>query len=133
MAAAVLPCAALLAPAAAPAAGGGRTAFAGAPPTVTGFRLAPVTLRRGSVGAFRFVTSREGAGSIVLARITSTGRFVTAGRLRFAVDAGEGRKRFDGKLGGRRLAPGRYRATITVTNAETGASAPRRSTFRIAA
>ncbi|MCW2999497.1 MAG: hypothetical protein JWN65_3046 [Solirubrobacterales bacterium] len=109
-----------------------RTAATASVPVVTGFTFRPATLRPGAKGAFRFTTSREGAGTIVLARLRGGGRTVPAGRLRFAVDAGEGRRSFDGRVAGRRLKAGRYRATVTVTNASTGTSAPRRLTFRIA-
>lgn len=101
-------------------------------PTVSDFVFSPSVLRPGRKGAFRFLTSREGAGSITLSRITSTGSLQYKGRLRFAVDAGEGRRSFDGKIAGKRLPSGRYRATVVVTNAATGASAPRKLTFRIA-
>jgi hypothetical protein len=103
-----------------------------AAPVGAGFSFKPATLRPGARGAFRFTTSREGAGAIVLEQLRSGGRRVPAGRLRFAVDAGEGKKSFDGRIAGTRLKAGRYRATVTVTNADTGASAPRRLTFRIA-
>ncbi|MCW3017439.1 MAG: hypothetical protein JWO02_4531 [Solirubrobacterales bacterium] len=116
------------APATAADAGVGTPAAA---PVVTAFSFRPATLRPGFKGAFRFTTSREGAGSIALARQGTGGRAVPLGRLRFAVDAGEGKKSFDGKIGGRRLKAGRYRATLTVTNSST--SVPRRLTFRIAA
>jgi hypothetical protein len=99
---------------------------------VSAFRLSPSTLRPPSPGAFRFFTTREGAASIAIARITTTGRYLPVGRLRFAVDAGEARRRFDGRVGGRRLTPGRYRAAVTVSNEQTGPSAPRRLTFRVA-
>ncbi len=101
-------------------------------PVVSSFRFKPTTLRRGHRGAFSFLTTREGAGSLTLARITSRGRLVPAGRLRFAVDAGEGRKAFDGRVARKRLAPGLYHATVTVTNAAGGRSQARRLTFRIA-
>ncbi len=104
-----------------------------AAPVVTGFRFRPVVLKPQSTGAFRFITSREGAGSIVLARVRRDGLAVPVGRLRFAVDAGDGRRAFDGQLAGRRLRAGRYRATVTVINAGGGRSAPRRAGFRIAA
>lgn len=102
-----------------------------AAPVVTGFRFRPLVLKPQTTGAFRFTTSREGAGSIVLARVRMDGLAVPVGRLRFAVDAGEGRRAFDGRLAGRRLRAGRYRATVTVLNAAGGRSTPRRVSFRI--
>lgn len=109
------------------------TDAAGERPVVSSFRFTPTTLRRGHHGAFSFLTTREGAGSITLARITSRSRLVPAGRLRFAVDAGDGRKTFDGRIAAKRLPPGLYHATVTVTNAGGGGrSKARRLTFRIA-
>jgi PKD repeat protein len=45
--------------------------------------------------------------------------------------AGENTIRFSGRLGGRALAAGRYRATITAADAAENRSAPRRTSFRI--
>ncbi len=102
-------------------------------PVVSAFTLRPTILRPGVKATFRFLTTRSGSGSIALARITTTGRYLRVGRLRFAVDAGEGKRSFDGRIDGRRLAAGRYRATVTVRNAITGTSVPRRLTFRMTA
>jgi hypothetical protein len=101
------------------------------PPVVSSFTLKPLTLHPGTRASFRFLTSREGSASIAIARLAGNARVVTVGRLRFGVDAGPGTRRFDGRLDGKALRPGRYRATVTVQNADTGTSAPRQVTFRI--
>jgi hypothetical protein len=44
---------------------------------------------------------------------------------------GANRARFRGRLGGRRLAAGRYRLAAVATDAAGNAGAPRRAAFRI--
>jgi hypothetical protein len=58
-------------------------------------------------------------------------RFPVAGR--FAADAidGANTKRFAGRIGGRPLKPGRYRATLVATDAAGNVSAPARVSFRV--
>lgn len=124
-------------------------------PVVSAFRFTPQPLKPGRTGSFRFLTTREGGAIITLARQLAGRRAhaggrclaparapkatrvclraIPVGRLRFAVDAGEGRKRFDGRLDRRRLAPGRYRATLRILNDAFGDSDPARLTLRIAA
>jgi hypothetical protein len=124
-----------------------------APPGLKLFTFAPQPLHVGDSGTFRFVTSRAGAATIALDRqvagrrvagrcVAPAGapdgapaclRAIASGRLRFSVDAGEGLRRFDGRIAGRRLIAGRYRATLRVVNAEVGSSAPAYVTVRIAA
>lgn len=120
----LLPAAAALAqaPRAAPAPTG--------PPRVTAFSFAPRPLHPGHPGAFTFLVSRAGGASITLERLTSGGHR-TVGRLRFAVDAGPARRAFDGRLAGRPLPAGRYRATLRVVNARAGASVPVHTTLRV--
>lgn len=101
------------------------------PPVLSAFTLKPTTVHPGIRARFRFVTTREGTGSIVVAKLASSGAVVTIGRLRFGVDAGPASRPFDGRVAGKALRPGRYRATITVANADAGTSAPRRLTFRV--
>lgn len=146
-------------PLAALAAGAGTAASAATEdtsprPVVVDFRFAPQPLKPGGSGIFAFLTSREGGATITLAR-QATGRragsgggcvapakaprgaaclrSIPAGRLRFAVDAGPATRRFDGRVNGRRLAAGRYRATLLILNDAFGDSDPVRLTLRIAA
>lgn len=123
------------------------------PPLLASFQFTPKILHPGDKGEFRFVTSRSGAATITLDRqvagravggrcVAPTAANATApaclkavpsGRLRSAVDAGEGLRRFDGTVNGHRLTAGRYRATLRVVSAEVGSSAPAYATVRIAA
>jgi hypothetical protein len=60
-------------------------------------------------------------------------RFRKVGRIRAAGKRGKNRTRFNGKLKGRNLQPGRYRATAVATDSAGGKSAPRRVSFQIVA
>lgn len=123
-------------------------------PKLSEFRFAPQPLTPGQTGFFSFITTREGGATITLERQLAgrrapTGggcvaprqaprgasclRALPAGRLRFAADAGEARKRFNGRIGGKALAAGRYRATLLILNDAFGDSDPARLTLRIAA
>jgi hypothetical protein len=124
-----------------------------APPGLKLFTFAPQPLHVGDPGSFRFVTSRAGAATIALdrqvpgrrvgtrcvtpaaapARAAACLKAIPSGKLRFSVDAGDGLRRFDGRVGGRALPAGRYRATLRVVNAEVGSSAPAYVTVRIVA
>ena len=46
-------------------------------------------------------------------------------------NAGRNRKRFSGRIAGRRLSPGRYRAALVATDAAGNASKPKRVAFRV--
>ncbi|WP_354700291.1 hypothetical protein DSM112329_00559 [Paraconexibacter sp. AEG42_29] len=124
-----------------------------AAPAVSELRFAPQPLRPGRTGTFRFLTTHGGAVTIALHRQVVGRRqgtrcvspakarpgarpclqAVPVGTLRSAVDPGEGARRFDGIVAGRRLPPGRYRATLRVTSGAAGVSAPAYVTVRIAA
>jgi hypothetical protein len=58
-------------------------------------------------------------------------RFRVAGTITRAAKAGRTSLRFSGRLRGRSLAAGRYRATVVATDAARNRSAPRRVTFRM--
>jgi hypothetical protein len=58
-------------------------------------------------------------------------RFVGARRFAVSAVAGDNAKKFSGKIGRRALKPGRYRATLTATDAAGNVSAPRRLRFRV--
>ena len=91
---------------------------------------------RGS--AFVFSLSEDARTRIAVARATLTGRragarFVRVGTLtRARTRQGINRVAFTGRIGTRRLAPGRYRATVRAVDAAGNRSAPRRVPFRIA-
>ena len=58
-------------------------------------------------------------------------RYVRIGRFAQQAVAGANRKRFSGRIGTRRLRPGRHRALLVATDAAGNRSAPRRLGFRI--
>jgi hypothetical protein len=122
-------------------------------PSITNLRFTPKALKPGGHGEFRFLTARSGALTVTISRQTGGRKAgsrcvaakrapagakpcqitVTVGKLRSSVDVGEGLRRFDGTIDGRALAPGRYRAGLTVTSAGTGVSPPAYVAVRIVA
>jgi hypothetical protein len=58
-------------------------------------------------------------------------RYVKAGAFAQTGKAGANLKKWSGKLGRRGLRPGRYRATLVVSNPGVAASGPRRLSFTI--
>ena len=58
-------------------------------------------------------------------------RFVATGRFAVTARAGDNAKKFSGRIGRHALKPGRYRATLTATDAAGNKSAPKRLNFRI--
>jgi hypothetical protein len=58
-------------------------------------------------------------------------RFVRVGALKQAGKAGKNSKRLRGKLRGKRLKPGRYRAVLVATDAAGNRSTPKRTPFRV--
>jgi hypothetical protein len=58
-------------------------------------------------------------------------RFVATGRFAVTAAAGINAKKFSGRIGRRALKPGRYRATLTATDAAGNKSAPKRLNFRV--
>jgi hypothetical protein len=58
-------------------------------------------------------------------------RYAAAGALTRAAETGANRTPFSGRIGRRALRPGRYRATITATDAAGNVSAPRKASFTI--
>jgi 6-phosphogluconolactonase (cycloisomerase 2 family) len=60
-------------------------------------------------------------------------RFKQVGRIRAAGKRGKNRTGFSGKLKGKNLQPGRYRATAVATDSAGGKSTPRRVSFQIVA
>jgi CSLREA domain-containing protein len=58
-------------------------------------------------------------------------RFVTAARFAVTAKAGDNVKKFSGRVGRRALKPGRYRATLTATDAAGNSSTPKRLALRV--
>jgi hypothetical protein len=67
----------------------------------------------------------------VMIKIQRAGGGRTVGRLRRSAVKGVNVIRFSGRIGRRALAPGRYRAVVTATDATGNRSAPRRLSFRV--
>jgi hypothetical protein len=108
-------------------------------PTLAGLslsnrRFAPVGRRavrgvpRGTV--FRYRLSAPATVRIALSRLRPGRRAVSAGTLTRRGTRGANRTAFSGRLGGRALRPGTYRARVTAT-AGAGSSAARSVTFRV--
>jgi hypothetical protein len=87
--------------------------------------------RRPAATTFRYSLSQDARVLFTIQRILP-GRRVGKPR-RFAVNAvaGPNATRFSGRIGGRALAPGRYRVTLIAIDAAGRRSAPRLLTFRI--
>ena len=58
-------------------------------------------------------------------------RLRRVGRFAIAAPAGASRHRFSGRIGTKRLAPGRYRATLVAADGAGNRSAPARLRFRV--
>lgn len=126
-----------LAPAAFRAAKSGPSAVAARAPIGT-----LVTTKLSAAAALTFRVERAGAGRKVGGRCVvptrrnrsakACTRWVTMSS-RFTADgeAGTNRLRFTGRLGGLRLAPGRYRLVVTAADSRGRVSDPRRAAFRI--
>ena len=82
----------------------------------------------------RLVSKTCKPDSAKLRRHKSCTRYVPAGSYRFSDRAGPCSVRFEGILANRRkLAPGRYRVTVTATNAAGRRSTPAATTFTLLA
>jgi hypothetical protein len=84
--------------------------------------------RRGT--RVRYSLSEPAAVTLRVQRLAGR-RARTVGTLRRSGLAGANRVRFSGRIGRRRLAPGRYRLTVRATDAAGNRSAARSRTFRI--
>jgi hypothetical protein len=110
-------------------------------PVVTGFvstnRMFGVAHAHGAGAAlargtrFRYTLSEAARVTIAIQRRRPSGRYRTVGRLAAKATRGVNRIRFSGRIRGRALRPGRYRAVIRATDAAKNRSAPRRARFRI--
>jgi DNA-binding beta-propeller fold protein YncE len=105
------------------------------PPTVSGFKLAPSKFKARGGSHLRFALSEVASAKVTIAaapRGKASKRFVPKGKLSFAsLRAGANSIAFKGRVGGRRLAPGRYRAQITATDAAGNRSKPASAGFTV--
>lgn len=119
-----------------PAPGGGGPTPGGGGPAPDETRPAVSRLDKGK-RAFSFRLSERATVRIVIARAVKRRgktRYAVKGTLlRRGLAAGKHSIGFRGRLGGKALAAGRYRATVTATDAAGNRSAPRRVGFRIRA
>jgi hypothetical protein len=60
-------------------------------------------------------------------------RFARVGRYGQDAKTGTNRKKFSGKIGSKRLKPGRYRATLKATDAAGNVSVVKRPSFKVVA
>ena len=68
---------------------------------------------------------------ICVERRRKGGRFKRVGTLKAPGKAGRNRRRWDGRIRGRALRPGRYRAVLSAVDATGHRAKPRRLPFRI--
>jgi hypothetical protein len=108
-------------------------------PVVTGFDVDPDVMRVAKEptpavvpkgGRFVFTLSTAAAVDITIERQRTRKRFQSRGTLHRDGRPSDNTVTFTGRIGTKALPPGRYRATMTATNA-AGASAPQVATFRI--
>ena len=78
----------------------------------------------------RFSLSKPATVALTIHR-SASGRLTRKGALRRSGVAGRNRVPFSGRVGGRKLAPGRYRLTLAARDAAGRRSAPVRLRFRI--
>ncbi len=98
-----------------------------------GAAATPLAARRAPVGTtFRYTLSEPAAVSVAIQRSRGR-RWVKAATLRRAGGPGANRLRFSGRIGRRKLAPGRYRAVFTATDAGGNRSSGARVSFRVQA
>jgi hypothetical protein len=103
----------------------------------TRFRYTLSETARVSVTIQRALAGRRAGSKCVrptsqLRRAKPCKRYHTVGTLTNSATKGANSTRFSGKLGGRALRPGRYRAVIRATDAAGNRSTPRATRFRIA-
>jgi hypothetical protein len=102
---------------------------------VTGFKFTAKSIAPGSGGKFKYTLSAPARVTITIARRLPGKklRYVTAGSIVVAAaKAGSNKTQFSGRLKGKKLALGTYRATISTRNA-AGTAARRSTTFIVKA
>ena len=98
-----------------------------------GAAATPLAARRAPVGTtFRYTLSEPAAVTVAIQRSRGR-RWVKAATLQRAGRLGANRLRFSGRVGRRKLAPGRYRAVFTATDAGGNRSSGARVGFRVQA
>jgi DNA-binding beta-propeller fold protein YncE len=98
-----------------------------------GAAATPLAARRAPVGTtFRYALSVPAAVSVAIQRSRGR-RWVRAGALQRVGRLAANRLRFSGRIGRRKLAPGRYRAVFTATDAGGNRSSGARVSFRVQA
>jgi hypothetical protein len=105
-------------------------------PAVTGLAFSPSAFAVGDgATAIRFrLSGRAARVMIAVTRRRARARSVRVGAIvRRDLSAGARRVRFDGRLRGRALAPGHYRATIVAVDGRQRRSRPRRTAFTVIA
>jgi hypothetical protein len=102
-------------------------------PVIGAFRARPsvfaASARRGT--RFRYTLTEAARVTLKIRRARRGAGYRTVARLTRTGASGANRIRFTGRVGGRVLRPGRYRAVLTATDAAGNRSAPRRLRFRI--
>jgi hypothetical protein len=101
-------------------------------PAVTAFKIKKERFRITKAGRpFSFRLSEAASVKLVISRKVKK-RYRTRGTLtRRGLPAGEHTVAFKGRLAGKKLPPGSYRASITATDAAGNRSAARRIAFRV--
>ena len=120
-------------------------------PVLTAFRFNPVAFKAKAGSRIRFTLSEAASVRVVIAR-SATGRrvggkckapskgnrkrpkctrFVRVGSLKLAGKLGTNSSKFSGRVGGHRLAAGRYRAIATATDSAAQVSAPVTASFKV--
>ena len=104
----------------------------GVAPALTGFSITRHRFAVGRHAAFRFKLSKDARVKIVVSRsgrrLHRSGR---SGSIARSGHAGRNRVRFSGRIGGRKLKPGRYVATVRAIDAAGRASSKRTVKFTI--
>jgi DNA-binding beta-propeller fold protein YncE len=103
------------------------------PPLISGFTVSPRRIRTNGRSSFRFRLSERATARIVIERISPGRRAARRlGTLTFRNrPAALNRITFRGRIRGRALPNGSYRATITATDPAGNRSRPRRAGFRV--
>src|SRR3954469_2955940 len=90
-------------------------------PTVSGFAFSPKKPRAGKTITFKWRLSKAGSVTVKIARLVKK-KFKPVGSAKQPAKAGAGSLKLKGKIAGKKLGAGRYRATISAT--APGATTP---------
>ena len=83
-------------------------------PTVSGFAFSPKKPRAGKTITFRWRLSKAGSVTLKVDRLVKK-KFKRVGSAERSAKAGAGSLKLKGKIAGKKLGAGSYRATITAT------------------